>query len=277
MPCFDLVVTDLDGTLFYDRAHICARDRAMLERLHVCGIPYAIATGRELDAVAPALDHLGLWPYFSYIIHSGGAGIYDVRTQENDMTGMLSVDTLCELFDRYAPLGLPFVLPMDGKMYVSRRTDLLENEARLLRYPLVEVPDLKQVIYKPMNKIVLNGPLDDIARAMPILSADQDPRYQWHRSHDNYIDCYARGIDKGAALSTLCARLGLDPARTLAIGDNENDIQLLDAAGLAACPGDGTDSAKAHADYICCPAAEGAFADLCEHYLFSAASDAAGA
>ena len=112
---------------------------------------------------------------------------------------------------------------------------------------------------------------------MPILSADQDPRYQWHRSHDNYIDCYARGIDKGAALSTLCARLGLDPARTLAIGDNENDIQLLDAAGLAACPGDGTDSAKAHADYICCPAAEGAFADLCEHYLFSAASDAAGA
>ena len=118
------------------------------------------------------------------------------------MTGMLSVDTLCELFDRYAPLGLPFVLPMDGKMYVSRRTDLLENEARLLRYPLVEVPDLKQVIYKPMNKIVLNGPLDDIARAMPILSADQDPRYQWHRSHDNYIDCYARGIDKGAP----CAR-----------------------------------------------------------------------
>ena len=277
MPNFDLVVTDLDGTLLYDRAHICPRDRAMLQTLRSRGIPCAIATGRELDAVVPALDRLGLWPYFSYIIHSGGAGIYDVRTQDNHMTGLLSVETLCELFDRYAPLGLPFVLPMDGKMYVSRRTDLLENEARLLRYPLVEAPDLKKVIYKPMNKIVLNGPLDDIARAMPVLSADQDPRYQWHRSHDNYIDCYARGVNKGAALDALCARLGLDPARTLAIGDNENDIQLLDAAGFSACQGDGTDSAKAHADYVCCPAAAGAFADLCAHCLFSDAPDAAGA
>ena len=66
------------------------------------------------------------------------------------------------------------------------------------------------------------------------------------------------------------------PERFFDMGIAEADMMGF-AAGLAACPGDGTDSAKAHADYICCPAAEGAFADLCEHYLFSAASDAAGA
>ena len=119
-----------------------------------------------------------------------------------------------------------------------------------------------------MNKIVLNAPLEDIDRTLPILTADTDPRYQWHRSHDNYIDCYARGISKGTALTALCETLGIDPARTLAIGDNENDIQLLDAAGTSACPADGTDTAKAHADYVCCPAHEGAFADMCEHYIF---------
>lgn len=267
MPCFDLVVTDLDGTLFYNREDITERDRNALHALRARGIACAIATGRELDAVVPALDRLKLWDAFSYIIHSGGAGVYDIAAKNNLMTGMLSPETLCELFDRYAGLGLPFVLPMDGKMYVSRRTDLLENEARLLRYPLVECPDFKSVIYKPMNKIVLNGPLPDIERALPILTADTDPRYQWHRSHDNYIDCYARGVNKGTALTALCAALKIDPAHTLAIGDNENDIQLLDAAGTAACPGDGTENAKAHADYVCCPAHEGAFADMCEHYI----------
>ncbi|MDY2968654.1 MAG: Cof-type HAD-IIB family hydrolase [Butyricicoccus pullicaecorum] len=268
MSCFDFVVTDLDGTLFYDRENICDRDRDALHRLKAQGIRCAIATGRELDAVVPALDRLNLWDDFTHIIHSGGAGVYTIATRENQMTGMLSIQTLCEIFDRYVDLGLSFVLPMDGKLYVSRRTSLLENEARLLCYPLVEVPDLKTIIYKPMNKIVLNAPLEDIDRALPILTADTDPRYQWHRSHDNYIDCYARGISKGTALTALCETLGIDPARTLAIGDNENDIQLLDAAGTSACPADGTDTAKAHADYVCCPAHEGAFADMCEHYIF---------
>ena len=78
----------------------------------------------------------------------------------------------------------------------------------------------------------------------------------------------ARGLSKALVCS--------DPD-LLKFGVTQKVTSELDAAGLAACPGDGTDSAKAHADYICCPAAEGAFADLCEHYLFSAASDAAGA
>lgn len=268
MSQIELVATDLDGTLFYDRKNITARDRAALERLKALGIHCVIATGRELDAVSPALDRLNLWGYFSYMIHSGGAGLYDIAAQRNEMTGMLTVETLREVVDRYLPLGLPFVLPMDGKMYISRRTELLEQEAQLFGYELVEVPDFRTVFYKPMNKMIINAPLEDIERALPILTADTDPRYQWHRSHDNYIDCYARGIHKGSAFMKLCHRMGIDPARTLTIGDNANDIELLEAGGISGCPADGTDAAKAHADYICCPAHEGAFADLCERYLF---------
>lgn len=267
MSQFDLIVTDLDSTLFYDREHVTDRDRAALLKCKELGIPCAIATGRELEAVTPALDRLELWDVFSYIIHSGGGGIYDIAAQKNEFSGMLSTETLCEVFDRYVSLGLSFVLPMDSKLYTSRRTPRLENESRVLACELVEAPDLKTIIYKPMSKIVMNGSPEEVERALPILLADNDPRYQWHRSHDNYVDCYARGIHKGAALKTLCEQLGIDPKRTLAIGDNENDVQLLDTAGKAACPGDATDTAKAHADYVCCPAHEGAFADMCEHFI----------
>lgn len=267
MSQFDLIVTDLDSTLFYDREHVTDRDRAALIKCKALGIPCAIATGRELEAVTPALDRLQLWDVFSYIIHSGGGGIYDIKTQKNEFSGMLSTETLCEVFDRYVSLGLSFVLPMDHKLYTSRRTPRLETESRVLACELIEAPDLKTVIYKPMSKIVMNGAPEDVERALPILLADNDPRYQWHRSHDNYVDCYARGIHKGAALKTLCTQIGIDPSRTLAIGDNENDVQLLDTAGSSACPGDATDTAKAHADYVCCAAHEGAFADMCEHFI----------
>lgn len=269
MPTFDLIATDLDGTLFYDREHLTDRDRAALDQVRALRIPCAIATGRELDAIFPALDRLNLRGYFDYIIHSGGAGFYDMARQENIMTGMLSVQTLRAIFERYHACGLSLVLPQDGTLYTSRRTALLENESRLLACPLIEVPDLREVMTHPHNKIVLNGTLDEIEQILPIVLADPDPAYQWHRSHDNYIDCYARGVSKGSALDALCTRLAIDRARTLAIGDNENDLQLLEAAGVAGCPGDGTASARAAADYVCCPAYEGAFADFCERYLFT--------
>lgn len=267
MSQIDLVVTDLDSTLFYDREHVTDRDRAALEKCKERGIRCAIATGRELEAVTPALDRLELWDFFTHIIHSGGGGIYDIASDKNEFSGMLSTETLCEVFDRYVSLGLSFVLPMDSKLYTSHRTPRLEIESRVLASELIETPDLKTIIYKPMSKIVMNGAPEEVERALPILLADADPRYQWHRSHDNYVDCYARGINKGSALQTLCAELHIAPAHVLAIGDNENDIQLLDTAGKSACPGNGTDSAKAHSDYICCAAHEGAFADMCEHFL----------
>lgn len=265
-----LVATDLDGTLLYDRFHITPRDRAMLNRLHTHGIVCCAATGRELAAVRPAFDRLALWDDFDYIIHSGGAGVYDVARGENDMRGMLSVDELCALIERYQDADIAMVLPMDGHYYASRRTDILDHECALLGYELEVFPDLRDAVTHPNNKLIMNGSFEQIEAILPTVLADPDPACKWHRSHDNYIDCYARGVDKGAALAGLCERLGFRAENAMAIGDNENDLQLLAAAGIAGCPADGTPNARAAADYVTCPAAEGAFADFCTHYLFPA-------
>ena len=54
----------------------------------------------------------------------------------------------------------------------------------------------------------MNGAPEEVERALPILLADEDPRYAGHRSHDDYVDCYARGIRDS---KTLCEQLGMDP------------------------------------------------------------------
>lgn len=268
MQQFRLVATDLDGTLFYDRFHVTPVDRAMLQRLRDNGILCCAATGRELAAVRPAFDRLSLWKDFDYIIHSGGGGIYDIAADQNELRGMLSVEQLCSLVERYRDWDIAMVLPLDGHYYCSARTPILERECELLGYDLEVCPDLRTVITHPTNKLILNGSREQVEAILPTVLADPDPACRWHRSHDNYIDCYARGVDKGTALTALCERLGFSPAQTLAIGDNENDLQLLAAAGISGCPADGTPNARAAADYVACPAADGAFADFCETYLF---------
>ena len=262
-----LVATDLDGTLFYDRQHISERDRACIARLKRTGIMLVFATGREMDGICPALNRLSLWDGPQYIIHSGG-GIYDVARRKDYALGMLEAGTLRDIYHRYRGYGIPIMISQDGQLYTSCLTDILRREALLLGYEITEVPDFETVLTKPNGKIVMNGTVEQLARMLPIVTADPDPRYRWHRSHDNYIDCYCAGIDKGAALRELCRRLDMPIAQTLAIGDNLNDLQLLQAAGYSACPGDGHPAVLPMVDFISCPAQEGAFACACEHFIF---------
>ncbi|NCB28324.1 MAG: HAD family hydrolase [Clostridia bacterium] len=268
MHSISLIATDLDGTLLYDRGRITPRDRAMLTRVREAGIPLVFATGRDLRLILPVLDRLKLWDEVRYIIHTGGSGLYDVKTRTDRCLAELSPETLRDIYAKYASLPLSFLLTQDDIMHTNRMTDILRRESALLDCPIVEEPDFSAILTRPNGKLVTCGEIEDLESALPILTADPDPRYEFHRSHDNYIDCYVRGIGKGTALTTLCEMLSIPVSETLAIGDNLNDLQILETAGYSACPGDGHPGIFSVVDYIACPALEGAVADVCEHFLF---------
>jgi 3-deoxy-D-manno-octulosonate 8-phosphate phosphatase (KDO 8-P phosphatase) len=62
--------------------------------------------------------------------------------------------------------------------------------------------------------------------------------------------CYQRVADKEALYRLLCKRWRLDPAETAAIGDDEPDVPLLEAAGFSACPADAAPAARAAAQVV---------------------------
>lgn len=269
MSRIKLVATDLDGTLFYDREHVTDRDRACLARLKQAGIPLALATGRECRIIFPALDRLQLWEYPSHIIYAGGCGMVHLPDQTEHPLSVMPPDVLRDIYFKYQNCPLSFMISQDGVLYTNRMTAILQRESRILRCEVVEVPDFGAILTKENGKLILCGEISDIDAWLPTLTADTDTRYQFHRSHDNYIDCYAHGVSKGAALQQLCKILGISPAEVLAIGDNLNDMQLLETAGFSACPGDGHPAVQAFADFVACPAYEGAVADACEHFIFA--------
>lgn len=258
-----LIATDLDGTLFYDRENITARDRDALHAVHNAGKTVVLATGREFPIIGPALDRLDLWGVVDYIIMAGGAEIYDVKQRSVTTVGALTPDMQSAVYHRYRGFPISIVLPRDNVLYTNRVTAGLRGESALLGTPLEYRADLGQVFTEPCVKLAFHGTEEEVVSILPAMQADRDPHVVLCRSHDHYIDCYAAGVSKGAALGLLCARLGIPIQQTAAIGDNHNDLDLLRAAGRSACPGDGVAEAKQAADYVCCPAHAGAFADFC--------------
>ena len=70
-------------------------------------------------------------------------------------------------------------------------------------------------------------------------------------SPTNHMEINDIGQDKGSGLIDFCRLMNIDIKDTIAIGDNNNDISLLEAAGFSACPANATDLAKKSAKYVC--------------------------
>ena len=70
-------------------------------------------------------------------------------------------------------------------------------------------------------------------------------------SSNRYLEFNAKGIDKGRGLKELCDLLNIDIKDTMAIGDNYNDLSMIQEAGIGVCVANGQDILKEHSDYIC--------------------------
>lgn len=82
--------------------------------------------------------------------------------------------------------------------------------------------------------------------------------------------------DKSAVLTEMLVRRGLTAAEVAYIGDDTNDVAIMQRVGLAACPADATPFARAAAHYVCAsPGGYGAFRDFAEFII--AAHESSGA
>ena len=90
---------------------------------------------------------------------------------------------------------------------------------------------------------------------------------RYFRSTPIYLEFVEKSVSKGSALLRLCEMLGVDPAQTVAFGDEENDRPMLRAAGLGVAMGNAVPEIKAEADAVTSSNEEDGVAKFIEHLL----------
>jgi Cof subfamily protein (haloacid dehalogenase superfamily) len=243
-PPVRLVAIDMDGTLLPTFAQVITpRTARALKAAQQAGITVAIATGRRTAYTTPLLEGHGLRADTPLITSNGAA----IRTLGGDSLArcQLPCETargLCQLLRPFGALVFTFDRPGRGELVLE---DLEQANGRIALW--VEANRDAIEVVKPLEDALVDG--DDPIQGMvcggvsAMRQAEQAIKAsEWAGSCEcikteypardiSILDLLPRGVSKGWALEKLATQLGVDRKETMAIGDNWNDVDMLEWAG----------------------------------------------
>ena len=258
MQPFDLVIIDLDGTIIdpYESGEISPRVVETVAAVQAAGVPVTIATGRTLEYVRA---HLGGLDVTLPIVTAQGAILGDPCSGEVLEETVLPVDPARRLLawiDERNPVSAVYFSNGDGSIRIvqNRTSEKRDFERYALGMPSTMQPSLAALLaaddaHLPIKIMLLNDASEE-PDAAPKIKAAFEPELSITRTHPFLVEATASGVDKGQGVRKLCARLGVDPARVLAIGDSDNDIPMLEAVGFAVAMGNASDGVLAVSDWV---------------------------
>ena len=282
----DLVVLDMDGTILGRQfaGGFSPRVRRAIAAVQEAGTLVTIATGRIFDFVRSVAPELGIT---LPVITAQGAVIGDPVSGEVLYEALIGQEEARRVAAWADGEQRTTVFYLNG---TGRRTRLVQSapetgngrsgwegwdsatydhwfgSPREMHESLLEV--VTAVGASPLKFITVN----DHTRE-PDQTAALQGRFgegiHMSRSHQYLVEGTAPEANKGQALLWLTERLGIDPERVLAIGDNENDIPMLRIAGQAVCMGQATTVVRAEADWIAPTLDEDGAAVALERYLLT--------
>jgi len=253
---YKLFVADMDGTLLNDDKQLSEKDIQTIKKLPDFGIQFAIATGRHDSMIKSYLKHLDLKVP---VISCNGAMVREPFTDQVLLAEALPKEQSLKVIDVCKERKVDFHIyghdsifgeSLSHKMlyYQDLNKKLPSDE----RTKLVTVPDCKDIVVnasEPIYKFIIisdknnyQPPIIDRISKIDGLTACQ--------SMPMFCDVMKGGISKAYALQKLSESLDINREEIVAIGDQLNDIDLIEYAGLGIAVANAEDALKEKADVV---------------------------
>jgi Cof subfamily protein (haloacid dehalogenase superfamily) len=277
-----LLAIDIDGTLLDSRGRLPDAHRDALIEAVAQGIEVALVTGRSFHFATPIAD---LLPIPLTLVVNNGA-VVKRKTGETEIRNLLSgeaarivlaetrhlQDSVAVVFDR--PDERQIVFEHMDWSHPNRRGYYEKNKAFIARTaaPLSEMLDEDpiQVMFngsvQPMRALV------QALRSLPVADRISVAITEYEHRDFSLVDVNAAGCSKGTTLARWAASRGLTSGEIMAVGDNLNDVEMLDFAGTAVVMANATDALKSRGYHLTASNDEGGLAEAIRRHALNPGS-----
>jgi len=245
-----LIAVDLDGTLLTSERVLALEGARLLTRAARQGVRVVLATTRNPESMQPYCDAIQI---DDPIICTNGAQVWGSPSgpvwarHVIDREVALSIARLAD--DR----GWELSTTVDATTYWRQRPG--QSLGPLVSRPNITVvaSNAEAIVGDPVRILVFQPQAVEAIGSLCRSQFAEQCYVETYYGSGGTVESMcisARGADKGTALRLVLDRLGIDPARALAIGDNPNDLPMFACAGTSVAMGNATDEVKRQANAV---------------------------
>lgn len=261
-----ILFTDLDGTLLTAEKKVSEKTRLKILDMIREGHSLVLASGRPVKSILEVLEELHIKeeavklrtnPDIKaggiYATAFNGAVLYDCIKDEVIESYSVPMWAAQEIFDRAAARGIHIQTYADAHVVSVADDAEIKYYTRVIHLPYVVGRRLEQELSHAPYKLIaidLNG-RERLSQLRAELEASKvGAEVICAFSNDYYLEFYNKNAGKGNALINMCRALKVLEKNAVAVGDEENDISMIEAAGVGAAMANASPSLKECADYI---------------------------
>lgn len=248
-----ILFTDLDGTLLDTQKQISPYTREVLDAWAAAGHKLVLCSGRDINSVKNVKDYLNLNYPGMYLIGYNGGQIMDCATGETIYRTALTPGQIAHVMAEAKKQGLHCHTYTDTHIITPFDDEELHYYQRVIKTPVIFSEDAKEVMEKGACKCIVIELHDkekiEAFRKSLIPFAEEEGITMIY-SNPYYLEIFPSASGKGAAVKKLCEILSLNPALSVAAGDAQNDISMIEAAGMGIAMINGSEDIKMAATTI---------------------------
>lgn len=265
-----MIAFDMDGTLLNSHKQIDRETLMAIKRADEAGKIIALSTGRCMPELKEYIDGI---PGLKYIIGDSGAYILEVPTRKVIFKKSIAPEIIQNIFNQTKGMDILFQIHSDDAIVEKDKQAQMEHYQigvyrKLFDEIMLKVDDIRDYYKKnhpPVYKFNLFNPdtnqrsqLERMFNKLPI---------QMCYSEKTSLECSPLGVSKGTGLIKLCEYLNIPVRDTIAVGDADNDLDILRTAGLSIAMGNGNNNVKKLAKVVVSDNDNGGCKEAIEKYL----------
>jgi Cof subfamily protein (haloacid dehalogenase superfamily) len=255
---------DLDRTLIGEDAELRPRTRAAITGARAAGIHVILVTGRMFRSVRPYAEAAGI---DDPVVCYQGAVVADPVSGRFLRHEPIPLELAREAIAAVEREGYPLNCYVDDELYVAQHTSASESYASFQNLEVHAVGDLLRWLSTPPTKLVAVGDPVELDALEVRMREQFGARMYISKSLPYFLEFASPEVTKGSGLAFLAEHLGFSAPETVAFGDGENDVELLEWAGYGVAVENAHERVLAVADLVCPPVTEEGVAQAIEAYL----------
>lgn len=261
---YKLIAIDLDGTLLNDRHEVPEDVINTLDEAKKQGIKVVLCSGRPIGGMQRYIEASNLNENGDFAIAYNGALVLNTHTKEAVSEISLEHKDLVKLYD--------LSIELDTPMHFFDIENVYTPNANISKYTVLESYLTKVPLrYRQVSEIPTNLPIpkimfiDDPAKLDQVIRALPKSLYEEYtivQSAAHFLEFVHLDASKGNAVKGLAEQLGIKQEEVMSIGDNGNDLSMIEYAGCGVAMGNAIPEIKAAADFVTLTNNEGGVAHV---------------